>query len=511
MMTIISTTADEGRRNRRPPAEHSTPWGVFGVASIAVFLVSINTTVLFAAFGALRAGFPGSTAADLSWVLNAYTVVYAALLVPAGRLVDAQGRKRIFQLGLVLFLVASAACGAAANVGMLVAARVLQAVGAALLTPSSLALVLGAFPIERRAVAVSLWGAVGGLAAALGPSVGAGIVDALGWRWAFFINLPLGLLAWWRGRRRLTEWRSVDHAASLDVPGIVLADRRSRRTGVRPRAIGGARWRSLTVLGSMASGLVVLLIFVGWARRAAHPAVDLSLFADRTYRYVNAASLAFGIAFAMMFFGLFFFLMEVWHGSPPKAGLAVTPGPLLVVPVAIIAGRVAARVGHRPVLVAGGLLYAAGGLAAVRDVLAKAGRIDLLVNNAGVGLVGGAEESSLEQAKSHFDVNLFGMIRTTKAVLPAMRRQRAGRIVDVSSVLGLIPAPYLALYSASKHALEGYSESLDHEIGGTEVRVVLVEPAYTRTSFEGNLSRETSGSTTISPHERTQRRSCGTG
>jgi len=124
---------------------------------------------------------------------------------------------------------------------------------------------------------------------------------------------------------------------------------------------------------------------------------------------------------------------------------------------------------------------------AVADVLAKAGRIDLLVNNAGVGLLGGAEESSLEQAKSLFEVNLFGLIRMTKAVLPTMRRQRAGRIVNISSVMGLIPAPFMALYSASKHAVEGYSESLDHEIRGSGVRVVLVEPAYTRTAFEGNV------------------------
>ena len=125
--------------------------------------------------------------------------------------------------------------------------------------------------------------------------------------------------------------------------------------------------------------------------------------------------------------------------------------------------------------------------AAVGEVLAKAGRVDLLVNNAGVGLVAGAEESSLEQAKSLFDVNLFGLIRMTKAVLPTMRRQRAGRIVNLSSVMGLIPAPFMALYAASKHAVEGYSESLDHEIRGSGVRVVLVEPAYTRTSFEGNV------------------------
>jgi NAD(P)-dependent dehydrogenase (short-subunit alcohol dehydrogenase family) len=127
--------------------------------------------------------------------------------------------------------------------------------------------------------------------------------------------------------------------------------------------------------------------------------------------------------------------------------------------------------------------------AAVSEVLSRGGRIDLLVNNAGVGLVAGAEESSLEQAKSLFDVNLFGVIRMTKAVLPIMRRKRAGRIVNVSSVMGLIPAPFMALYSASKHALEGYSESLDHEIRGSGIRVVLVEPAYTQTSFEGNVYR----------------------
>ena len=124
---------------------------------------------------------------------------------------------------------------------------------------------------------------------------------------------------------------------------------------------------------------------------------------------------------------------------------------------------------------------------AVGQVLAKAGRVDLLVNNAGVGLIAGAEESSLEQAKSLFDVNLFGVFRMTKAVLPTMRRQGSGRIVNISSVMGLIPAPFMALYAASKHALEGYSESLDHEIRATGVRVVLVEPAYTRTSFEGNV------------------------
>jgi NAD(P)-dependent dehydrogenase (short-subunit alcohol dehydrogenase family) len=124
----------------------------------------------------------------------------------------------------------------------------------------------------------------------------------------------------------------------------------------------------------------------------------------------------------------------------------------------------------------------------VDEVLAEAGRIDLLVNNAGIGLLGGAEESSIAQAQALFDVNLFGVIRVTNAVLPAMRRQGKGRIINMSSILGLIPAPYSALYASTKHALEGYSESLDHELRAFGIRVVLVEPAYTRTSFEDNLT-----------------------
>ena len=125
----------------------------------------------------------------------------------------------------------------------------------------------------------------------------------------------------------------------------------------------------------------------------------------------------------------------------------------------------------------------------VDEVLAEAGRIDVLVNNAGIGLLGGAEESSTAQAQALFDVNVFGVLRMTKAVLPTMRRQRKGRIINMSSIMGLIPAPYNALYASTKHAIEGYSESLDHELRTFGIRVALVEPGSTRTSFEENLAK----------------------
>jgi EmrB/QacA subfamily drug resistance transporter len=339
-----------------------SPWPVFWIASVAVFLVSLDTTMLFAAFRAVRAGFPGTSAADMSWVLNGYTVVYAAMLIPAGGLADAHGRKKVFLLGVTLFLASSAACGLAGNVAVLIGARVLQAFGAALLTPASLAIVLAVFPQSKRAVAVSLWGAVGGFAAAVGPSLGSFVVDAVGWPWAFYLNLPLGALSLWYGAARLTEARRPEHRRPVDVVGMLLLV-----VGVGAVALAivqseSPHWTRGELAVAGVTGAIALVGFVAWARIAPAPLVDLGLFRHRTYAFVNMATLAFGAAFSMMFFGFFFYMTEIWHYSLPRAGLAITPGPLLVVPTAIVTGRLAARFGHRPFLVGGALVYAASGL-----------------------------------------------------------------------------------------------------------------------------------------------------
>jgi EmrB/QacA subfamily drug resistance transporter len=348
-----------------PHVAKASPWPVFWVASVAVFLVSLDTTMLYAAFGALQAGFPGASPADMSWVLNAYTVLFAAMLIPAGGLADTHGRRRVFMLGVTLFIAASAACGLAGSVGWLIAARAVQAIGAALLTPASLALVLAAFPQSKRTVVVSLWGAVGGLAAAVGPSFGSLVVDTVGWQWAFYINVPLGAISIWRGAALLQSDKREEKLEGahkrLDVVGMLLVI-----VGVGALALAivqseSPRWARSELLMAAATGLVALAGFVLWARRARDPLVDLRLFRHRTYTFVNLATFSFGIAFAIMFFGFFFYMTEVWHYSLPRAGLAITPGPLLVVATAIVSGRIAARTGHRPFLVGGALLYAASG------------------------------------------------------------------------------------------------------------------------------------------------------
>jgi EmrB/QacA subfamily drug resistance transporter len=341
---------------------HVSPWIVFTVASSAVILVSIDGTMLFSVFGSLRASFPQSTAAEMSWVINAYTIVYAATLIPAGGVADAYGRKRVFLIGVAVFVASSGVCGLASNVPVLVAARAIQAIGAALLTPASLSIVLAAFPQSKRALTVSTWGAVGGFAAAIGPSLGSFITQTIGWPWAFFINLPVGALSLWFGARLLPQLPRGVTRSKIDLIGMALLIVSVGALALVIVEADSSTWTAgelcaVAVLSAVAAGG-----FIIWAKKAADPLIDLELFRNPTYSAVNAATVTFGIAFSIMFFAFFFYMTNVWHFDQEHAGLAIAPGPLTVVPAAIITGRLAGRYGHRPFLVGGSLLYAASGL-----------------------------------------------------------------------------------------------------------------------------------------------------
>lgn len=327
-----------------------------------MFLVSLDATIGFAAFPALSASFSESSYESLSWVLTAYAIVYASLLVPAGRLADLYGRKRLFLIGVVVFSLSSGLCGMAENVPLLIMFRVAQAAGAALLTPTSLALILNAFPLEKRAVAVGLWGAVGALAAAIGPSAGALIIEVSSWNWAFLVNVPIGVLAWIRGRKGLAESINPATGGRLDLLGIALLISSAGLLTLAITQWNAWGWASLKTQAVIGVGL---LLFVGlwvWVRNRAGAVLDLSLFESRNYRFVNLATFVFGVAFTAMFLGFFLFLTSVWDYSLLRAGLGITPGPLLVIPVAIISGKYANRFGYRALLIGGGICYALCGL-----------------------------------------------------------------------------------------------------------------------------------------------------
>lgn len=338
--------------SQAPSAPPTLPWRTFWLTSAAVFVAALDATAVVAAYPALRAQCSGVSVATLSWTLNAYTIIYAALLVPAGRWADLHGRKLVFMQGLVLFTVASCLCAVAPGIETLVAVR------AALLTPAGLALVLSAFPRDKRAAAVGLFSAVGALAAAVGRAFGSWVIDNASWRWVFLINVPMGLVAWWLSRKGLRESTSPETGARLDVFGVALLV-----LGAGALAMGIVQssdhgWLSTETVAPLVAGLLLIVGFAVRAHWRPSAAIDISMFRDRTFSFVNLATLVFGVAFTMMFLSSSLFLMGVWGYSQTLAGLAVAPGPLMVVPVAMLAGCVAGHIGHRPLLVSGGVLYA---------------------------------------------------------------------------------------------------------------------------------------------------------
>lgn len=306
--------------------------------------------------------FEEASPSDVSWVLNAYTILYAALLAPAGRLVDLHGSRRLFLIGVTVFTLASAACGMAPGTGSLIAARVFQAIGGAILTPASLALILGAFPSEKRTAIVGMWSGVGALGAAVGPGAGGILIELATWRAAFLVNLPLGALIVWFAWCRLPVLSGAARGEGLDLVGIGLIV-----AGVSSLTYGIVEIESLGLVAPMvwvpaAAGAILLFSYSLWARGRRNAAIDMALFKDRTYALVTLATFVFGIGFAMMFLTSFLFLLEMWGFGQGLTGQAVTPGPLVVIIVAVTSGRLVTCVGHRAVIVTGGLVFAVGQL-----------------------------------------------------------------------------------------------------------------------------------------------------
>jgi EmrB/QacA subfamily drug resistance transporter len=340
----------------------SRPWLIFHIASLATFLVSIDTTVLYVAFHSISKSFPDASATSISWVMNAYTLVYATCLIPAGGLADRFGRKRVFMYGVAAFIVASVLCGLSPNVHTLIFARMLQAIGASLLGPAALSLILEAFPKQKRAIVVGAWGAIGALAAALGPAFGSWIVDSFGWEWAFYINVPLGLYCLVRGRRHLIESSNPLARVRFDLLGMLLII--GAIALIVSSLIEYKQYINALMLPAalLTSGLILLCLFIYWSKRAANPLVDLNLFHSKTYQAVNIAAFFFAMAFATMFFSFFFLMTKIWGYSLPQAGLAMMTGPATVVPTALLGGRFAAKYGHKVVLTLGCLIFSVSSL-----------------------------------------------------------------------------------------------------------------------------------------------------
>ena len=309
------------------------------IASLATLATFLDTTVLYVAFPDITASFSDASAAQLSWVLNAYTIVFAALLIPAGKIADRVGHRRVFLIGSALFTAASMACGLAPTVEVLIAFRVLQAAGAAALIPSSLALVMHAFAHDQLPRAVAIWGAAGAAAGALGPTLGAALIEGL--------RVAIGVLPQ-SARRHLHDRRrdaarprivGTRHARCRRSSGVALVATAAALLSYGLIVTEDDGWLGTKTLSFVAAGVVTLALFIAHQSRTDAPALDLDLFKARNFSWGNLTMLVFGIAFSAMFFSSILFLTQVWHWSILKAGLGVAPGPAIVAFVAPRMGK----------------------------------------------------------------------------------------------------------------------------------------------------------------------------
>jgi EmrB/QacA subfamily drug resistance transporter len=339
----------------------SSPWAVFAVAGIGIFITTLDLSIVNVAYAEIARSFPEVPSAEISWVVTAYTILYGSLLVAGGRTADRLGRKRVFLAGTAIFVVGSVLCGAAPGLGWLVAGRAVQGVGGALLTPATLGLLLGAFPLERRTQVVAMWGGVGALGVASGPTLGALLISAFGWRSAFFVNVPIGALALVGGWYVLRE-TPREEGARPDYVGAALFT-----LGVAALVLGVSQgsewgWGDPRVVAAFVAAAALLPAFVWRSTHHPAPIIDLGLFRHRSFALANWASLAFGASFSALVLNNVLFLRTVWHYGVLKAGLFSVLAPIVVAVVSVPAGRLASRIGFRAVLVTGPLVVAAGEL-----------------------------------------------------------------------------------------------------------------------------------------------------
>jgi EmrB/QacA subfamily drug resistance transporter len=334
------------------------PGVVLAIVCAGIVLATLDLFIVNIAFPALQRGFGGASLSSLSWVLNAYAIVVAALLVPAGRLADRSSRKGGFLLGVFVFTAASAVCAAANSVAVLVAARVVQAAGAALLIPCSLGLLLAAYPPERRAGAVRIWAAMSGIAAAVGPVLG-GVLVSVNWRWIFLVNVPVGIVALVAGRRWLPSPPREQEPLPDLIGSLVFAAGWAAVTLALVEAPTWG-WGSERTVGALVGGLLLVALFLRRSSRHVSPVLELGLLRVRSFAVSVGAMFIFSAAFAGMLLSVVVWAQTAWDWSALKTGLAFAPGPLMVPIFAVGAGRLVARVGAGPVAALGGLAYACG-------------------------------------------------------------------------------------------------------------------------------------------------------
>jgi EmrB/QacA subfamily drug resistance transporter len=435
-----------GGRTAGPSARQVT--AIVGVLSLAVFMSSLDLFIVNLAFPYIGREYHGTSLSSLSWVLNGYTIVFAAVLVPAGRWADRVGRRRLFVAGLLVFSAGSLCCGLAPGVAVLIAARVVQAIGAGLMVPASLSLLLASVPPAARSQAIGTWSALGALGAALGPVIGGSLVQ-VSWRWVFWINLPVGLAAVLLAARVVPESKDEQAQGRPDLAGAALLAAAVGLIALGLVKVPGWGWGSASFLGLLLAAVACAAAMVARSRRHHSPVIELALLRSRTFSGAFTASILYYAGFGAFVLASVEFLTGVWHYSAVRAGLAIGPGPLMVLPFArLVSPRLAARLGGPGRVAVIGCAVNAGAqfLWFTRITAHPAYLTHLLpaqlLGGAGVGL---AIPSLLAAGSASLTPSRFG----TGSGILNMARQ-VGTVLGVASLIAILihiaPADPLAAY-----------------------------------------------------------------
>ena len=332
-------------------------WWTLGAVSLGLFMIMLDNTVVNVALPSIQQSL-GLSLSELEWVVAGYALTFAALMLTGGKLADLLGRRRIFVAGLVVFTLASLACGLAGSAEVLIGARVVQGIGAAMMNPATLSIITATFPPKQRGTAIGIWAGVSALALAIGPLVGGLLSEHVDWSWIFFVNVPVGIIAIAAAYAFIDESRDTSRDQRPDVPGLVTS-------GIGLFALTYALieanthgWGSTRILGAFAIAAVSLAAFVVLELRQRRPMLDLTLFRNATFSGANVAMLLVALAMFGVFFYVSLYVQQILGYSPVEAGASFLPATILIAVLAPQVGRMVDRIGSRWLTGTGMLLLA---------------------------------------------------------------------------------------------------------------------------------------------------------
>jgi EmrB/QacA subfamily drug resistance transporter len=432
-------------------APENRKWWTLGAVAFGLFMIMLDNTVVNVALPAIQRDLKIGVS-ELEWVVNGYALTFAVLMLTGGKLADMLGRRRMFIVGLAIFTAASLACGLANSAGVLIGARIVQGIGAALMNPATLSIITATFPPTQRGMAIAIWAGVSAMALAIGPLLGGVLTQQISWGWVFFVNVPVGILAILVARIAIDESRDTSHEQKLDLPGLLAS-----AVGLFALTYGLIEankygWTSGRILGLFALCALALGVFVAIEMRSRLPMLDLSLFKNPTFAGANLVMLLVALAMFGVFFFVSIYMQNVLGYSPTQAGAAFLPMTILIVLVAPIAGKLSDRVGSRWLMGTGmifvsasllifsrlgldssywsifpGLIIGGLGMALTMTPTTAAAMGSVAVDKAGVG---SAVLNSMRQVGGSLGIALMGAIVVSYVSVPARSPQALPQFVD---------------------------------------------------------------------------------